>query len=99
MSLPPVPFSFGSDIWPGLAKIVEEAGETQQVIGKFFGSAGVEDHFDGTNLRDRLVDELADLRAAIGFVVEHNGLDADRMDERTAAKRARFEGWHAEHCS
>lgn len=97
MSHAPVPFTFGHPTWPGLAKIVEEAGETAQVIGKLYGSAGAEVHFDGTNLRERLTDELADLRAAIDFAVDHNGLDVTHMEERTAAKRAQFEGWHLEH--
>lgn len=97
MTNPPAgAFSFGSATWPGLAKIAEEAGETQQVIGKFLATAGVAEHWDGTNLRERLEDELADLTAAIEFVRDHSDLDTDRMAERTAKKRALFEGWHAE---
>ena len=45
------PFSFGSRTWPGLAKIAEEAGETQQIIGKLLASGGAAEHWDGSNLR------------------------------------------------
>ena len=45
----------------------------------------------------RLEEELADLTAAIEFVRDHNDLDVDWMTKRAAAKRERFERWHAEH--
>ncbi len=33
-------FSIGSDIWPGISKLIEEAAEVGQVCGKLIGSGG-----------------------------------------------------------
>jgi NTP pyrophosphatase (non-canonical NTP hydrolase) len=87
-------FALGDTEWPGLSKLAEEAGETLQVIGKLIQTRGLEAHWDGTNLRERLEDELADLKAAMIFVVQHCNLDGPRMEERSKAKLARFERWH-----
>jgi NTP pyrophosphatase (non-canonical NTP hydrolase) len=87
--------SIGQPIWPGLAKLLEETGELQQVIGKL---AAYPDgaHPDGTNLTERLHDELADVMAACDFVVMVNPLDRERIETRRARKRARFLGWHGQ---
>lgn len=90
----PGPYSIGSNHWPGLSKLVEEAGEVQQVVGKLLGSGGETKHWDGTDLKERLHDEIADLIAACMFVVEANGLDEERVHGRIRAKRARFREWH-----
>lgn len=86
-------FSLGGPIWPGLSKLLEECGEVVQVGGKLIGAAGVCDHWDGTNLKERMEDELADLSAAIDFFVARNGLDAERIDRRAAAKEMKFLEW------
>lgn len=87
-------FAIGSRTWPGLSKLIEELGEVAQVAGKLIATGGEPGHWDGTNLRTRLEDELADLEAAIAFVLEHNDLDADRVAERRAAKLRQFRDWH-----
>ena len=87
-------FAIGAEVWPGVSKLLEEAGEVVQVGGKLLGTDGVEEHWDGTNLRTRLEDELADLAAAIEFVRSENHLDRERMAERTAAKLQTFRVWH-----
>lgn len=87
-------FHIGARLWPGISKLVEEAGEVVQVGGKLIGSQGDVNHFDGTDLKDRLEEELADMVAAIRFVVERNGLDAVRIERRIAAKKALFDQWH-----
>jgi hypothetical protein len=51
--------------WPGLAKVAEEAAEVQQVIMKIIAFDGATVHLDGTDLLDKLEEELADLQAAI----------------------------------
>lgn len=91
------PYSIGSDLWPGLAKLTEECGEVIQVAGKLIASNGESAHWDGTDLRQRLEDELADVQAAIYFAVDLNGLDRDRMLQRTADKLALFKHWQQEH--
>ena len=87
-------FAIGAEVWPGISKLLEEAGEVVQVGGKLLGTDGVEDHWDGTNLRTRLEEELADLQAAISFVVEKNDLDKDRITQRKQAKLQQFCKWH-----
>ena len=86
-------FSIGSDIWPGISKLIEEAGETLQICGKLMATAGREEHWDKTNLRERLVEELGDLSAAITFVVNVNGMEEDVV-KRGQAKLAMFYAWH-----
>ena len=54
-------FSIGSDVWSGISKLIEEAGEVTQVCGKLIAIAGASEHWDGTDLRERLEDEIADL--------------------------------------
>jgi NTP pyrophosphatase (non-canonical NTP hydrolase) len=88
------PFSIGSTVWPGASRILEEAGELTQVLGKLIGSGGDTTHFDGSDLRDRLVEEIGDLSAAIAFFVVHN-LPADEIDQRKRKKLAKYEKWHA----
>jgi len=89
----PKMFAIGSGQWPGLSKITEEAGEVQQVIGKLLGTGGEEEHWDGTNLRTRLTEEVGDVLAACDFVVMLNKLDVAKRREE---KLKLFLKWHAE---
>lgn len=91
------PYSIGSDRWPGLAKVAEECGEVIQVAGKIIAANGESAHWDGSDLRRRLEDEIADLRAAADFLILRNGLDEDRIRHRAGDKLVLFEGWHREH--
>lgn len=84
------PFSIGSDVWPGISKLVEESGELGQVIGKLLATGGHEKHWDGSDLRERMRAELADLRAAIDFVAVVNELD---LTARHAYKLRLFHTW------
>jgi len=89
-------FSIGSKVWPGTSKLLEEMGELQQVLGKLMGTAGDPAHWDGSDLRTRIVEEIADLQAAIAFFQEHNlsAFQRDCVAERAAEKRDLFESWH-----
>lgn len=89
-------FSVGARVWPGIAKLVEELGEAGQVCGKLIQTGGVVEHFDGSNLRLRLQEEIADVVAAIGFVVEANCLDDEAILKRADAKIELFRAWRAE---
>ncbi len=93
---PPGPYSIGSDRWPGLSKLVEEMGEVQQVLGKLIATGGESAHWDGTDLRQRLREELADLKAACVFFAQVNQLDAVTDIEREHRKIRQFHAWHAE---
>lgn len=90
------PYSIGSSHWPGISKLIEEAGEVIQVAGKLLGSGGVVEHWDGTNLKTRLEDEIGDVLAATDFVVRHCGLDPVAVEARRLVKRTLFEKWHRE---
>jgi NTP pyrophosphatase (non-canonical NTP hydrolase) len=92
----PGPFAIGSTLWPGLSKLAEEAGEVVQVIGKLMGTGGAVMHWDGSNLAARLEDEVADLSAAMTFVIRHCRLDVEAIDQRAVAKLQLFDEWHKE---
>lgn len=89
-------YSIGSDTLPGLSKVLEEIGELGEVLGKVLGCGGME-HWTG-DLTERIIDECADVIAAIGFYGDKNFTDEqqgrfmDRVDEKTDL----FETWHKE---
>lgn len=89
------PYSIGSEHWPGISKLIEEAGEVLQVAGKLIATNGESAHWDGTDLRARLVEEIGDLMAACGFVAEANGI-ADAVLVRMERKAEQFRAWHDE---
>lgn len=94
-----IAFGFGTDKWPGLAKVIEEAGEVTQVGGKIIMVGGSNTHWDPEPNNERLVDEMADQYAAITFMMKHapqvNHMTG-RFLERWQKKLAIFEGWHEE---
>lgn len=90
------PFGYGSSVWPGVAKVIEECGEVQQVCGKLIATGGGLDHWDGTNLRHRLQEEIADLQAALEVVIRLNNLDAVTIYTRATSKRDTFLRWQIE---
>jgi NTP pyrophosphatase (non-canonical NTP hydrolase) len=90
------PYSIGSSHWPGISKLTEEMGETGQVIGKLLGTGGEPLHWDGSNLPERLIEEMGDVIAAIWFVVETNGLDNAALNRRSIQKLLTFREWHLE---
>ncbi|WP_433617530.1 hypothetical protein ACQP2P_18245 [Dactylosporangium sp. CA-139114] len=92
---PAGPYEIGSTTWPGLAKLAEEAGELVQILAKLVGASGRETYYDGTDLRARLIEECADVIAAVTFFTETNAL-GPAVDERAGEKLALFRRWHAE---
>jgi len=90
----PTLFAIGADRWPGISKLVEECGEVVHVCGKLLGTYGERPHWDGTDLKERLQQELGDLEAAICFVVGLCYLDMDAIMARRDAKLKQFEHWH-----
>lgn len=90
-------FAFGDKEWPGIAKLIEEIGELGQVIGKLMMTHGMAGHWDGSDLRVRLVMEMADVAAAIDFVRVHV-LSPDEwrvLVARIKEKSLLYEKWHA----
>lgn len=89
-------YNIGSNKCPGLSKLIEESGEVQQVVGKIIGIGHMGEHWDGSNLRERFTEELADLLAAIDFVAQLNNLDTNSMADRRIDKFDTFMSWHKE---
>ena len=92
----PGPYSIGSDHWPGLSKLVEECGEVIQVAGKLLGSGGKTKHWNSDDLSEDLWEEMADVVAAVRFVVRHNLTEAQcgAFTDRAQHKLRLFEQWH-----
>ena len=91
-------FAFGDKEWPGLAKLNEESGELVQVIGKLMMTHGDRRYWENVDLRKRLIEEMADQAAAIGFVTTHvlTPQEGMAMTARMMEKRELFEKWHEE---
>ncbi len=92
-------FMIGGSVWPGISKLAEECGEVVQVIGKLMGTGGKSEHWDGTDLRKRMVEEMADVRAAVDFVAMHNFSPEEigAYHRRAGRKLELFVTWHGEY--
>lgn len=88
------PYSIGSNNWNGLSKLIEECGEVTQVCGKIIGTGGELQHWDGTDLKVRLEEELADLCAAMSFIIETNNLSMSFIVSRKFNKVKLFNEWN-----
>lgn len=81
----------------GLAKLAEELGELQQVVGKML-AYGAGEHPDGGKLLiNRLEEEMADVCAAIDFVSITHKVNVNFVQERSLKKVEQFMRWHHEH--
>lgn len=88
-------YQLGSRVWPGLSKLLEEAGEMCQVGGKIMGTGGEKDHWDGSDLIRRAGEEVADLSAACRVFIQLNGFDgAPWVLQREQEKYRQFLAWH-----
>jgi NTP pyrophosphatase (non-canonical NTP hydrolase) len=89
-------FAIGSLRWPGLSKVAEESGEVVQVIGKLMGTGGEPAHWDGSDLRVRLQEELGDLLAAVDYVLRVNPYALNELEVavRRSQKLETFLRWH-----
>ena len=80
----------------GLAKLIEECGEVIQVGGKVLQVGSIDaEHWSGV-LRTMMEDELADLQAAIEFVIEINRLNKIKIGLRRSKKLKKFRSWNEE---
>jgi hypothetical protein len=85
--------AIGARDLPGVGKLAEEAGEISQVVGKLIATDGQPEHWDGSDLHSRLVDEAGDMLAAIRYFGWANEVSAD-VERRAAIKFALFQQWH-----
>ncbi len=86
-------YGIGSHVWPGTSKLTEECGELLQVIGKLMGTGGHERHWDGSDLRVRIQEEMGDVIASCYFVMKHCQLDPIAVARRVSEKLASYEEW------
>lgn len=89
-------YAIGSDSLPGLAKLVEEMGELQQAVAILMAFP---DRIrpDGTQPWDRVSAEIADVLAAVDYLMWANTELAVRSQSilfRREAKFNRFLEWH-----
>lgn len=81
----------------GVAKLIEECGELTQILGKKLAYWNDVEHPDGVGPIDvRIECEMADVIAAIDFVIGTLKLDAERIDQRIAVKLEMFRAWHVQ---
>lgn len=81
----------------GIAKLIEECGELQQVLGKKLAWWDTDEpHWDGTVLNLRMEEEMADVIAAITFVSRTLGLNMAYIDTIAEEKLATFTEWNNE---
>ena len=95
----PDSFGIASKLWPGLAKLGEEAAEVGQEIMKIVATGGVMEYGDGRTLNeDKLWDEVADLLAAIEFFGECNASTerAARIVARADLKLNTYRRWRVD---
>lgn len=78
----------------GVAKLIEECGELQQVLGKRLAWWNTDEpHWDGSDLNDRMAEEIGDVMAACEFVASMFGIRGE-VELRRCEKLALFARWH-----
>ena len=79
--------------WYGIGKLIEECGEVQQLLGKAIAYPEGPHPDKRGSIIDRLPEELADLQAAINYVIITNNLDSDFINQRKRTKLDKFLSW------
>lgn len=87
-------FAIGDKRWPGISKLIEEAGEVLQICGKLMGTAGEDNHWNVPSLKSALEDEIADVMAACDFVMQKCCLNLEHITTRRQRKLETFNKWH-----
>lgn len=78
----------------GLAKLIEECGELQQVAAKKLAYFSTDNHPDGSDLKQRMLEEIADVMAAAEFVIVQFGINRREVEKRIQRKYDLFSEWH-----
>lgn len=89
-------YTIGSDVWPGLSKVLEEMDELGIVLAKIIGAGGSTEYWGEIDLRENLVEELGDVMATIKYFAEHNLTQEERdaLYIRSYVKHDRFNDWN-----
>lgn len=80
----------------GLTKLMEECGELIQILAKKLAYIDTDIHLGDNPIKHRMEDEIADVVAAITFVVEQFDLDVPYMSTRANKKIELYEKWAKE---
>lgn len=91
------PYQLKCADWPGLGKVIEESGELGQVFGKIISCGGqTVNPWGFASLSDKMVEESADLLAALTFMI-NNGphIDKEAVYIRADRKYKLFGEWAA----
>ena len=80
----------------GLIKLVEECGELVQICCKKMTCMYDQFHYDGSNLAERIEEEIADVMAANEIVIKNFNLDREAIIERSNQKLKLFQEWESE---
>ena len=86
----PVPYGIGSDTWPGLSRLAADAAQVAKAARTII-STGNDTDQDAAVQRERLQEQLGDLRAAIDYVIGKNALDWAAVNKRRDRKRSLYE--------
>jgi hypothetical protein len=90
-------FAIGDKDWPGLSKVTEETGELMQVIGRLMATHGDHAHWSGSDLKADYLKEVADVAAAVEFVVGFlTPAERSAVSRRKQEKLNLFCHWHNE---
>lgn len=83
-----------TEVWKGIFKLIEEAGEVTQAAGKLCVYTSGE-HPDGKDWRNQMMEELADLEAVIIYFRAKNYTEEEQrqMLGRTLRKLDKFNEW------
>lgn len=83
--------------WFGIAKLMEEMGELQAVLGKLmaYPDGKHPDEIYAKPLLDRLHEELGDVSVAVNFFCDRNNdVDSRQVHVRHSKKYKLFNEWH-----
>lgn len=81
----------------GVAKLIEECGELQQILGKKLAYWYTDEHPDGKgSIHGRIEEEMSDVIAACYFVRDQLGLDREFIAQRMMSKIDLFTTWQAQ---
>lgn len=79
--------------WKGIGKLIEECGELLQIAGKAIAYP-VGEHPDGCgDVKERFVQEIADVYAALDYFVDVNKLDLGIILTRKNSKFRLYKRW------
>lgn len=88
-------FPNASGVQNVFVKLTQELGPVMQVIGKLMGTGGEMNHWDGSNLRERLEETVVRLYV-VGLFASKVCSVEEQVEERRKKKGSIFNDWHVD---